>query len=405
MVSVTNAKLPLVLALDDDLHQRTVLRAALYGFVEVDFHSTTESAMEAIKGNHFAAAIIDVHIKRTRDGGIGFIRDVKEFDPELAVILYTGDDSPAILEEALGVRALRRVLKSTGSATLRDALKEALDETTSRRAMAATVLDGKEAKAQLAEHVRTVELSRTLAGMYRGFFHALRNELSVLSLSAAVFDRLLVSLKDEGGNKEIRAKILEQLGTNNACNLKTVDKVVGLVLQAAEDRFGSSQLGDGAHADQTLDSLANMLASDPHLNGQGVTLGTVEQDIILNVGSVELLNVLYSVCSFLLGSSEGVVGLTVGCTIIDNAQATRAALSPAPIVLLNRQHLQSSGYVRFQLNCTGARLTQSDVVAALAEPPARGPLHNLAVLAAHLRCVVSFQSLQDGVNVEILVTR
>ncbi len=152
-------ELPLILAVDDDPAQRHVLGALLHGTARIDFFSNPTTALDALRAGSYDAAVLDVHLRRSRLDGFDVARRIRTADPCLAIIIHTGDDSPAVLENTIDVRAIRRVLKASGRVALSGAVRECVQETREARERQREAALGRETRHHLTTQQQTMELS------------------------------------------------------------------------------------------------------------------------------------------------------------------------------------------------------------------------------------------------------
>lgn len=369
-----------VLAVDDDAAQRHVLNATLHGVARVHFCSTPAEALAAGRAMRFDVAILDVHLRRSREDGFDIARALHEIDPCLEVLLYTGDDSAGVLENALEVRALRRVLKASSRVAIVQAVRDCAEETWRNRTASRDATIGKEARRHLEEQTRTVDISRTVADLYRGFFHSLANELTALGVTGAVLESL-AERAAEAPDTALVPRLVEELRLTTDANAGALARISAMVRQMTTEAGDLTNENQRAQVGVTLQALAKIFVADLRLSG-GLRIAPPEPERVLPVSSTALLNVLRNVVGFLLEHRSGSGEAMVAVELIDRAGAERILGAADGLLVLNREAMRAERFVRFHCRCEGVALDAATLTAALAGPPEAGRLYALAHLSA-----------------------
>jgi DNA-binding NarL/FixJ family response regulator len=197
---------PVILVLEDERLQLLTLRSQLSDIGKLAEFSQPDRALSFVREHRCDAAIIDVRMPRYATDGIDFLRDLREFDQDLAVIIRTADESERISDAAIELRAVKRAIKSrTSVSELRAATVEAIHETIERRkitndARATTTIQGK-LDAALADR----ELRLSITDLYRVSAQKLRDELTSLSALASSLQRDAVMLSNSIHTQQVRS--------------------------------------------------------------------------------------------------------------------------------------------------------------------------------------------------------
>ncbi len=391
----------LVLALDDDPAQRPVLVAALHGLAEVRFFSLPQDAVSAAGQDKFDVAILDVHLRRSVEDGIDVARRIRQTDPDLAVILYTGDESPAVLESALDVRALRRLLKASGKQAIIAAVQTGAAETASRRHTSAQAIVGREALRHLEDQGRTVELTRTMTDVYRGFFREIANELTALGVTAAAFGELTARLGAGAGTRAVMQGVHADLLRVAAANTASVGRLAEASRQMESHAGDLTNFENRAQVTSVLRLLERVLATDDRVSGR-LKITPPLRELVLPVSAIALLNGLRNMAFFLIDAGGPQAALEVRVSVLSRGEAEVVLSHPRPTIVVNRSQLHAAEYVRFSLCCIGASFTLARLDAALAGPPAAGELHAVANLTALLSGAAAFQQTSSAGFGELL---
>jgi CheY-like chemotaxis protein len=390
-----------VLAVDDDVAQRHVLNVTLHGVARVQFCATPEQAVEAVRGTAFDVAILDVHLRRSREDGFDVARALHGIDANLEVLLYTGDDSAAVLESALEVRAVRRILKASPRAAIVQAVRECAEATRANREASRHATIGREARRHLEAQAHTLEISRTVADLHRGFFHSLANDLTALSVAGAVFN----ALAERAESGAMSASAARQLGENlrqtadaNAAALARITAMVRQMTTEAGDLLNESPR---AQVGVALQALAKIFLADARLSG-GMKVVPPALELVLPVSSAALVNALRNGVHFLLEHRTAEASVAVTAALVERAEAERLLAVKDSVLVLNGEAMPAARYVHFHCRCEPARIEGAEVAAALSVPPEAGLLYALAHLSAQGGAPVVCRQGVRGASIELL---
>lgn len=390
-----------VLAVDDDVAQRHVLNATLHGVGRLHFCSTPEQAAEAVRGTVFDVAILDVHLRRSREDGFDVARALHAIDANLEVLLYTGDDSSAVLENALEVRAVRRILKASPRAAIVQAVRDCAEATRANREASRHAAIGKEAHRHLEEQSRTLEISQTLADLHRGFFRSLANELTALGVAGAVFNALAERAEGGSMNGNSTRQLGESLRHTAEANAAALARVTAMVRQMTTEAGDLTNEHPRAQVGVALQALAKIFLGDARLAG-GLKVIAPPLELVLPVSSPTLVNALRNVIHFLLEHRTAEASVAVTATLAERADVERLLATKDSVLVLNRDAVPAARYVHFHCRCEPARVDAAAVTAALSGPPEAGLLYALAHLSAQSAVPVVCRQGGTGASVELL---
>lgn len=114
-----------ILIVDDEAPVRESLKKLVSGFgYGVKTAGSAEEADHWINSTHFDLLLLDIDLPRMK--GVEFLQWALQKDPELAVIMMTGLDDPALAEECISAGARTYLVKPPEQKFLRMALRDAL---------------------------------------------------------------------------------------------------------------------------------------------------------------------------------------------------------------------------------------------------------------------------------------
>jgi CheY-like chemotaxis protein len=173
---------PVIIILDDERIQLKTLHAQLTGVGSIFEFSHPRDALLFARDTHADAAIVDIRMPNCEMNGLDFLRELRTFDSDIAVIIRTADESMEIADAALEHRAYRRVVKSHSSREeICNLTREAIRETQARRKNTSDAADGLTLKRELAAITGSNDDQITIANGCRGILHTLRNHITTLA--------------------------------------------------------------------------------------------------------------------------------------------------------------------------------------------------------------------------------
>ena len=179
-----------ILVLDDEEPQRMTIHLQLAGLGRFqDFSDPREAIAYLREHHHVDAAVVDIRMPNMPVDGLWFLRELREFDRELGVILRTADDDIAIAQAGIEARAIQRVIKAQPNAkqTLRTAVQTAIGETRERRRLNTMASRAEGNHRQLVTALGRIDEELTVSEMCRGFVQGLVNQLTALSGYSELF--------------------------------------------------------------------------------------------------------------------------------------------------------------------------------------------------------------------------
>lgn len=307
---------PVILVLEDERAQLLSLRAQLHGLGKLAEFMEPSRALDFARAHPCDAAIVDVGMPRACMDGIAFVRALREFDRELAIIIHTGNDSDAIADEAIELRAVKRAVKSkTTLADLRVSTRDAIRETRDRRETARKARENTETSARLAEALGAYDLRLAAADVHRGLVQSLRDQLTALSASA-------------------QAERAPQTAERVARLLETVNSHL-------DSPWGAHGAGGRAAVNVCLAAVRRYFQGSDHWAAERKQLVVrgLMTDIFVDCAPLELVNGLRHLAEYLLAGVAAGGEVTLTAAIVHDARRMRERLEAASVVL-NREAIR-----------------------------------------------------------------
>jgi CheY-like chemotaxis protein len=321
---------PLILVLEDERAQILTLRSQLAGLGKLVEFTDPEPALDYARSHACDAAIVDVRMPRSSMDGLAFLKALREFDRDLAIIIRTASDSDQIADKAIELRAVKRAVKSkTTLAELRISTQDAIRDTRERRQTTRRAKDTEATQTKLVEALGSYDLRLAAADVHRGLVHSLRSRLTALSALASVLKADAV----RSGNRAFADHAQ-----------KSADLVGGMV--DSVNAFLDGPFGDGSEASRAAVNVC-LAALSQFFQGaerwaqeeKRLTVRDLISDTFVEATPLELVNGLRHLAEFFLlrSPASGVVSLVAG--MVHSASQMAGRLAQASVVL-NREAIR-----------------------------------------------------------------
>jgi DNA-binding NarL/FixJ family response regulator len=325
--------LPSVVLLDDEPLQLLALRAQLNGLAQATTFESPIEALAHLKGHPADAVVVDIRMPGQKIDGLEFMRRLREFDRDIAVIIRTADESEEIWDGALELKAMRRCLKSrTPPEAFRRLLVEAVADTAFRRSLTASVRKAAATEHALYESLGTADFAASAGVIYRTALQSIREPLSLLnSIAENICARVGQLNGPESADPAEQERLIREITEFAASQKALVDAALEHYTGMIESPFGENAAGDEASLSATLGALHRHLTLAPARGGsnKSVELALGRDDALIAASPVALFNALKHLLEYLLARLP--LGATIVATsrIVDSAEsALRSAAAP-----------------------------------------------------------------------------
>jgi Response regulator containing CheY-like receiver, AAA-type ATPase, and DNA-binding domains len=394
---------PTILVLEDERPQILALRATLQPIGRVVDFSDPERALDYLQEQQVDAAVIDVHMPKMPLDGIEFIRAVRSFDKDLAVIIRTGDTSIEIAEHAIDLQAFRRVVKSRTSVNeLREVLRAGIVETRTRRQISRDASSAADASRHLEQTLGSVEDELSAAECYKAMLHSLRNQLTVVAGLAEVWSAIA---------RELDHRLMVDTAAENN---RIVSRMLGDMAAFLDGPFAEPQnvAERSARADvnATLEVLKKRFVAAPVWSAQqkSVQISGLHQPLFAEASPIRLLTALRHTTEFCLGSSPNDTRVLLRTFFVPDLNQHLARLDDAQHLVFNRPaRIRSLGYVCFEWQAGQVMRSLEQIrrqIHAHPDDPRTGNLHMISLsLGEERSTLVVHVSSGRSLSLQLLV--
>jgi len=188
------APLAKILIIDDERGPRESLRILLKNQYEVVLAQTVDEGVEFLRRDHFDTVILD--IKMPGKSGIDGLREIREIDSEVSIVMLTGFGALETAQEALRLGANDYLKKPFDATEMQEAARKHVRATRFRRRKVAASLELQELNRRLVDEMGEKSRMASLGQASAEFVHDLRNPLSIVLGYVSLLAGQLAKAKD-----------------------------------------------------------------------------------------------------------------------------------------------------------------------------------------------------------------
>lgn len=171
-------ELPQVLVIDDEIGPRESLRMLLKPNYQVHTANCVEAGIELLKEKHPDAIVMDIRMPGI--SGIEGLRQIREIDPHLSVIMLTGFGALDTAKEALRLGANDYISKPFDAREMQEIIGRNVERTRVHRTAEQAAGEIKELNNRLLQQLAQKERLASLGQASAEFVHDLGNPLTIV---------------------------------------------------------------------------------------------------------------------------------------------------------------------------------------------------------------------------------
>jgi signal transduction histidine kinase len=207
MTAVT--ELPQILVIDDEMGPRESLRMLLKPNYQVHTADCVETGLKLLKEKQPDTIVMDIRMPGI--SGIEGLRQIREIDPHLSVIMLTGFGALETAKEALRLGANDYIAKPFDAHEMQQVINRNVERTRAHRTSENAAAEIKELNNRLLQQLAQKERLAALGQASAEFVHDLGNPLTIVwGYVQLLARRLEKSEEDESASSVKELKIIEQ---------------------------------------------------------------------------------------------------------------------------------------------------------------------------------------------------
>jgi signal transduction histidine kinase len=202
-------ELPQILVIDDEMGPRESLRMLLKPNYQVHTADCVETGLKLLKEKQPDTIVMDIRMPGI--SGIEGLRQIREIDPHLSVIMLTGFGALETAKEALRLGANDYIAKPFDAHEMQQVINRNVERTRAHRTSENAAAEIKELNNRLLKQLAQKERLAALGQASAEFVHDLGNPLTIVwGYVQLLARRLEKSEEDESASSVRELKIIEQ---------------------------------------------------------------------------------------------------------------------------------------------------------------------------------------------------
>jgi len=276
-----------VLVIDDELGPRESIRFLLKGDYEVFCADSVDGGVAMLREQSPDLVIMD--IRMPRKSGIEGLREIREVDKHVSVVMLTGYGALETAKEALRLGATDYLSKPFDTKEMTEAVGRYVERTRMERRRTGMLDELQDINARLVDDLASREQEASMAQSTAEIAHDMRNPLMIVSgyveLLTAQLEEVKAKLGDQLGATD---DYLEVIGQNvrRCCDLSHMWQKYG---RAKLSEFGPTTLADVI--EDVVLGTAPLAASE----NVDINYDTQPGDAVINGNKPQLLRAIHNV--------------------------------------------------------------------------------------------------------------
>ncbi len=278
------ATLPNLLIVDDEEGPRQSLRMVFKQDFQVHVFDHGDAALAFAREHPVHVAILD--IRMAGKTGIEVLRELKEIDPHIEVLMLTAYETIETARQALRLGACDYLSKPFDLATIREAVGHALHLRRISETVSSTEERLKALSDQLHDSALREEVARTTSEIYAGALHDINNPLTII---AGYVDLLHHRLGKVGALHGADLDAVKQEVALLSKQVTTCSAIMRRYLRFVNKRSASNP---EVSINQVIEDVQTLMRNHPSLRGGTLVVKRLDRDTMGKIGGTEMIQVL-----------------------------------------------------------------------------------------------------------------
>ncbi len=303
---MTVALKPTLLIVDDEEGPRQSLKIVFKHDYNVLLASNGVDAIQLAREQTVDIAVCDIMMFGM--SGVDLLKELKEMDPSIEVVMLTAFETIETARQALRYGASDYLNKPFDIPSMRAAVRRAADK---RR----SAIEFKQTNEQLHELQRVIqdqrvreEMAQARGEIYASVLHDLNSPLTVISGFVELINRAVANAASVEGEQLDRIK-------DDLHNLHDqISRCFEISRRYLSFLHGSPSAKVLVSTNQIIHDLRDLLSRHPSARGHQLTLRGLDQDIVADINGTDFLQILLNLTNNALQSSDLPHRVEVKCT-------------------------------------------------------------------------------------------
>ncbi len=287
---------PILLILDDEEGPRQSLQIVFKDDYQVLLADNGPTAVALAKKHPIDVAVLDIRMKGM--SGIEVLHALKHIDPTTEVVMLTGYETVDTTRQALRLGASDYLSKPFGIATIREAVRAALQHRTASLQVRNSVLRLRDLQDQIQDQRMREELARTRGEIYASIIHDINSPLTVISgFIDVVCQRIAEVSRLEGEQFEFVKERLSRVSRQVTSCIQISNRYLSF-LRSTTDQVPSVSVN------QILSDAREVLTGHVDAQNHALAVSLLTDDCTARINGTDLIQVLYNLAVNAFQSAE-----------------------------------------------------------------------------------------------------
>jgi signal transduction histidine kinase len=278
---------PVLLVVDDEEGPRQSVRIIFKDEYHVLLANSGEQAIALAREHQVSVVVSDILM--TGMNGIDVLKDLKEIDPAIEVIMLTAYETIETARQAIRYGACDYLNKPFDVQTMRAAVARARQKHELARDFHRSNETLRALQQEIQDQRVKEEMIRTKGEIYASVLHDINSPLTVISGFVDVINRSLSDTSSVGGEKleTIKGDLNKLTGQVGRCF-----EISRRYLSFLRDRDHGSSEGPQVGLNQILSDLKELLVRHPSSRGNQLAVHLLPQERVATINGTDLLQIL-----------------------------------------------------------------------------------------------------------------
>lgn len=299
---------PVLLVVDDEEGPRQSLRIVFKNDYQVLLASNGPEALELVREHAVDVVVCDIMMFGM--SGVDVLKEIKEIDPSVEVIMLTAFETIETARQALRHGASDYLNKPFDIPTMRSAVKRATEKHRTTLEFRKTNEHLHELQQMLHDHRVREEMARAQGEIYASVLHDINSPLTVISGFVELINRSMENAARVEG--EQLAKIKGDLHTLNGQVGRCFEISKRYLSFLHKNEVEKVRVG----ANQAINDLRDLLVRHPIARGHELSVTNLETDVIADINGTDFLQILLNLTINALQASDEPHRVEVSCRLL-----------------------------------------------------------------------------------------
>lgn len=275
---------PVLLVVDDEEGPRQSLRIIFRENYEVLLADNGMQAIELAREHPVAAAVLDIRMAGMT--GIDVLRELKNLNPDIQVILLTAYETVETARQAIRLGACDYLSKPFDLATITAAVRNAIHRHSLSEEIRSNSLKIQQLQVDLQHYRSQTSLLKDRGEIYASLIHDINGPLTIISGFLQIINQRI------GDSRSVEGEALETVKERLARITRQVNNCIEISRRYLGFIREKNAAASGVRANQLLHDLEELVGSHPSMGLSQLLVRQLACDVHVSINSTDLMQVL-----------------------------------------------------------------------------------------------------------------